>query len=447
MRRITIAVAATAAAMIAAAAAIAANGSPAKGRFQFQPLPTSSPCTNGGNPAAPFAIPSGYTQSIIASEPQYADAPDMITQNETGKNAGRYLYQPSEGAVGEVSVTDLWTGSTTRLAFRPDWERMDTIAWTPWGTILVGEESNSPAAKPSPDAPQARAGLMYELFLDPADPTKLDTTVPGSLPAYPGIVVRPALGSKSHEGSRFDPQGNYYGISERNPGYVFRFTPDSRGDLSSGELSALKITAPTGDRTGGAEWIPLDRAAVQVDASAAADAVQATGYNRPEDLEIATSTGNNHGGANTVYVAITGREAPVDNRVIGIDLREPHGGAGHGTAFVYDYVRRGLNAPAAEPANSFEMPDNLALDHSGNLYIAEDPASAPRTGFGDDVWVATPPQGPPHQPAAAVVRFASLTDCVAEPTGIYFDVDGGTLYVHAQHRGGDTLDKTVAITP
>jgi secreted PhoX family phosphatase len=36
----------------------------------------------------------------------------------------------------------------------------------------------------------------------------------------------------------------------------------------------------------------------------------------------------------------------------------------------------------------FEFPDNLALDKNGNLYIAEDPATAPTTGRGDDIWVA-----------------------------------------------------------
>jgi uncharacterized protein len=84
--------------------------------------------------------------------------------------------------------------------------------------------------------------------------------------------------------------------------------------------------------------------------------------------------------------------------------------------------------------------------HSGNLYITEDPPSNP-IGTGADIWVAEPPSGGQHQPAASVVRFASLTDCNAEPTGIYFDKDGGTLYVHAQHRGGDGLDKDVAVRP
>jgi uncharacterized protein len=239
---------------------------------------------------------------------------------------------------------------------------------------------------------------------------------------------------------RFDPQGNLYTISENFPGYIFRFTPDARGDLSSGQTFALKITSPTGDRTGEAEWVELDQAQVEVDADVAAAAVGATGYNRQEDVEIATSTGNNRGGANPLYVAVTGR--PTDNRILGIDLREPKGGKNHATAFVYDYVKVGLNAPA-----DFEMPDNLALDKDGNLYITEDPATAPSTGRGDDIWVAVPNTGgDQHGPASAVVRSASLTDCNAEPTGIYFDLSGRTLFVNAQHRGGDGRDKSVAIT-
>lgn len=403
------------------------------GAFEFAPLASSAVCTPGGDPNAPFLIPAGYKESIVASEPAFADAGDMNTVNETGPFAGRFLYRPSEGSVGEVSVTDLWTGQTKRLAFRSDWESMDPIVWTPWGTLLVGEETNS-ASKKDPQYPNAVAGLMYEIFLDPHDPT-----------VATNIVARPALGSKSHEGNRFDPQGNLYSIAERNPGYVYRFVPDRRGDLSSGQLSVLKIVSPTGDRTGEATWIPLDRAAVQIDAASAADEVAATGYNRPEDVEIATSSGNTRGGANTVFVAVTAPSGPADNRVLAIDLRDAQGGSDHGTAFVYDYVRVGLNA-----TSEFEWPDNLALDRSGNLYIAEDPGgSSPTKKKGDDIWVATPPAGGLglHQPAAVLARFATLTDCDAEPTGIYFGLDGDVLYVNAQHRGGDHLDKAVAISP
>ena len=403
------------------------------GGFQFTALSASYACTvSGGDPVNPIELPAGFAQTIIASEPQFADAIDMNTQNESGPDKGRYLYRPSEGSVSEVTVTDLQNlgpGSTKRFAFRADWESFDPIVWTPWGTILVGEETNA-ASKRDPDYPSAQAGLVYELYPSATDPSVLDH-----------LVARPAIGAKSHEGMRFDKQGNLYSISERNPGYIYKFTPDVKGDLSSGQLYVLKIISPTGDRTGEAEWIPLDRAAVQINAATAADAVGATGYNRPEDLEIATSTGGNRGSINTLYVAITSPTGPVDNRIIGIDLREPTGGSTKSTAFVYDYVRPGLNT-----TSEFEWPDNLALDPAGNLYIAEDPGGNFATKHrGDDIWLARPSQGV-HSAASSVERFGSLTDCDAEPTGLYWDMNAARLFVNVQHRGGDHLDKAVAIS-
>ena len=78
-------------------------------------------------------------------------------------------------------------------------------------------------------------------------------------------------------------------------------------------------------------------------------------------------------------------------------------------------------------------------------------------GKGPDIWVASPSKGGQHKPAENIVRFASLTDCNAEPTGIYSKMTGRgngstinknceKLFVNAQHRGGDGLDKAVAIT-
>ena len=100
-------------------------------------------------------------------------------------------------------------------------------------------------------------------------------------------------------------------------------------------------------------------------------------------------------------------------------------------------MRAGVNAPA-----DFEAPDNLALDKNGNLYIAEDQDVA----SGDDIWVAIPSPGHPES-ALETVRFASLYDCVAEPTGIYFDESGTVLFVTVQHRGGpDRRDLGMIIT-
>jgi len=399
------------------------------GPFQFTPLPASSPCVPGGAGAfpheQPYLLPPGYEQTVIAREGDggTTDNWDMHVLNENGPDAGEFLYHSHEVLEnGMLSVTDLRTGQTRVLAQRAYWNRLDGLVWTPWGTLLTGEEMRIARlpSTPDPRVPQALAGLMYEV--DPV--TGSDTPLP-------------ALGARAHEGMRIDPQGNVYGISETAPGipggrppggYIFRFVPDRRGDLSSGQLYALKIVTPDSDRTGDAVWVPLDRDAVQVDADATATAAGATGYGRPEDVEMATSTGSNRGGSNVLYVAVTD-----EHRVLRIDLREPSGDSTHATAFVSDYVRNGVNAPA-----DFTNPDNLALDKNGNLFIAEDTTNEQ----GMDIWVAVP--GSNHLTAKETVRFASLTDCTAEPSGIYFDKTGSVLFAHALHRAGQDL--SVAIT-
>jgi secreted PhoX family phosphatase len=265
--------------------------------------------------------------------------------------------------------------------------------------------------------------------------TASDRRHPRSRVATGAATARPALGSKAHEGQAFDSDGNYYGISESSPpsgGYIYKFVPDVPGDLSAGRLFALKITAPgpTPD-TGGATWVLLSRKGVKMNADSVATLAGATGYNRPEDL-VLSSGGTSVGSgpfAIVLYAAVT-----ADNRVIGIDLKS----LGN-SAFVFDFVRAGVNAPA-----DFEFPDNLVLDPGGALFITEDPGRAGTTGRGDDIWAAI--AGATERDAASQVgRFASLTDCSAEPTGIYFNVTGTQLFVHAQHRGGDGLDKDVSI--
>ncbi len=225
----------------------------------------------------------------------------------------------------------------------------------------------------------------------------------------------------SHEGIGIDPSGNIYVIDEFAQGAIFKFVPDRRGDLSSGQLFALKIVdeaAAPGVGTGSAEWLPLDRDDVQIDARTAAIAAGATTYGRPEDVEIVS---------NVLYVAITS-----EDRVLAIDLKGP-------APMVTDFVRAGLNVPVEAPAvTGFNSPDNLAVDHAGNLYIAED-------NEGGDIWVATPDGGPKDGSADAVLLFASLSDCDAEPTGIYFGKDPKVLFVNVQHAG-DGNDKAMTIT-
>ncbi|MGZ8398507.1 MAG: alkaline phosphatase PhoX [Gemmatimonadales bacterium] len=395
--------------------------------FHFTPVPASAACTD---PRAatekPFVLPAGFEQVAFAREGDGGtiDLWDMHTQNETGSQAGRFLYRTHEpGSAGQVSVTDLKTlrtvggivtSDTRILAQRADWERFDGIVWTPWKTILAAEEVITSTLK-DPELPLAKGGHVYEID-----------------PKTGAAFLRAAVGSRSHEGLRFDPAGNLYGISEASPptgGYIYKFVPQRRGDLSTGRLYALKIVESTGDRTGRAVWVLLDGEASKLDSDAEATRVGATGYGRPEDVETATSTGTFDPWI--LFVAITS-----ENRVLAIDLK-----SGGGSAFVYDYVRAGVNAPA-----DFGSPDNLALDKAGNLYITEDPSVNP---VGADVWTAEPPRGRNnHQPARRTVRFASLANCLAEPSGIYFDLSRSILYIHVMHPGGAiTRDFSMMIYP
>lgn len=389
------------------------------GPLPFTPIATSAQCVAGGR-AEQIVLPPGFAATQLGIEgPGYPDLADMLTVNETGARRGRFLYRTHETAAnGAVSVTDLVSGVTSIVAQRADWERLDGLAWTPWGTLITAEETSLSAQK-DPAAPAAIGGHVYEID-----------------PATGASFLRQAVGARSHEGLRFDKRGSLYGISETGPGYVYRFVPARRGDLGSGRLYALKIAIDLGNRTGWAVWVELDQAAAEINSLAEAAAKGATGWSRPEDVEIGTSTGSDRRGEDILYVAITG-----EDRVLAIDLT-PVTPPSPNQVFVSDYVRDGLNAPA-----DFDAPDNLALDNSGNLYISEDPGGTAAGGKtrGDDVWFApfNPASATQAQPAQ---RFLTITDCDAEPTGIYLSPSGRTLFLNVQHRGGaDPRDLTFGV--
>jgi len=449
---------------------------------QFTPLAASTPCVGevSGRQAQPFVIPAGFEQQVVAEEGDpgtntNTDNWDMSTQNEFGKDAGRYVYRTHEnrrGQASQVSLTDLSTGQTEILAERLDWEAFDGIVWTPWGTILAAEEVITASAR-DPQVPQATAGLVYEFFIDRDDPSRLDPSRERITPGdgttdtvQDGIRVRPALGAKSHEGLRFDRRGNLYGIVESRgrttagkSGGIFRFVPDRKGDLSTGQLQAFQ--SPN-RQDGEGVWVDLDRTQVQIDADREAETKGANEYMRPEDVETGQSTGKDrNNGGNTLYISLTEGD---DEGVLAIDLSRSE------RPFAYDYV--GMQAGNASTANGFSSPDNLALDSKGNLVIAEDPSV---NLIGADYFVAAPPRseddddeaGQRRQPASTVQRFASLKDCIAEPSGPYFalagtekfarknpnprvanTVGGETLFAHRQHAGqGSPIDQLVAISP
>lgn len=403
------------------ASPVLSRGGSDRGQFgDFTPISGSAACVvppatiEGFATYQPFVLPQGYSQTILATEVEDfrpiagtgADNPDMMTLSEGGPQARRYMYRTHEVASnGAVTVTDMKTGVTTLVTQEPHYESLDGIVWTPWNTLLFAEE-RIVATFDDPRVPNAVGGLLYE-----HDP-RTGLTVP-----------RPAFGARSHEGLRFDSEGNLYGISESTPGVngsggVYKFVPDRRGDLSKGQLYALKVLDAS--RTGEAIWVPLDRDAVQVNSDAPAIAAGATGWGRPEDIEI-TTVGGKKKGQEIMYVTSTSEEL-----VIRVELNGRR-------AYVSNFVEEGINV------SGLHNPDNLELDNEGNVYILED------NGPGD-IFVARVGRGS-ERVASEVVRFASLADCEAEPTGLYFSRDGRTAWVHVQHAGGTLRnDLFVAIT-
>ncbi|MGB5541195.1 MAG: hypothetical protein WBO37_13970, partial [Gammaproteobacteria bacterium] len=108
--------------------------------FNFKPIDSSADSSNW-DPSAPWKLPPGFEQAVVSDESELNiydggrdDWHDMNTVNETGKQAGRYMYrthevrgQPEGGA---VSVVDLKTGETKILAQDNTYDALDGIRWT-----------------------------------------------------------------------------------------------------------------------------------------------------------------------------------------------------------------------------------------------------------------------------------------------------------------------------
>lgn len=397
--------------------------------FHFKPLDTSADLVDW-NTSSPWKLPKGYTQEVISNETDLNiydggrdDWPDMNTVNETGPMAGRFLYRTHElrypgnqPVGGALSVVDLKTGEAQLLANDETWNAVDGIRWTPWGTVLFAEETTG--------------GRLFEVELN------------SNMTSVAAVYERGAAGYMAHEGIDLDNAGNVYVVDEHRGqtvgcgsgtpcgGGIYKFVPDSYGDLSSGTLYALKVTGPDG--VGRGEWVgPVDVNDVRASGSAAGG----TSYQRPEDLEVI---------GDKMFVAIT--EGPAaqgvgqqvyDSRVIAVDLN---------TMEVTNFVKPGINVSVelgspgdADYQTGFDNVDNLAEAPNGDLIMIED-------NIPSDIWFASRKTND-FGASVDVGLFASLTDPGAEGTGIYFSPqDPDTLYVNIQHSAAEDGDGTWAIT-
>ncbi len=411
MRRSRALTAAAAAACLGGLTLLGPTATAVTNPWQFLPLPGTAYDQVTAEWDTPFVVPKNYTQTLVSDETTLDiypdgvdDLTDMNTVNETGLRKGRYLFRTHEvGENGAVSIVDTKTGESKVLLQRADWRRLDGIRWTPWGTLLFAEETTG--------------GRLFEAFFDRNDPTVVTR-----------VEERTDVGILRHEGIEALANGTVYVIDELNGGSVYRFVPSIPGDLSSGQLFALKIRGLTDaqqlwsqdtftQKVGRFEWVPLDMDQVRIDADVASNAVAATEFGRPEDVEYIDGV---------LYVANTS-----EDRVIAVDLKRKK---------VSGFVEAGVNVPVEDAATStsgFNGPDNLAQGPDGRLWVVED-------NFASDIYAAGLDKNGDGR-ADRVNLFASLKDPGAEGTGIYF-TPGGTLLVNVQHADKPLTDGTWAIT-
>ena len=367
---------------------------------------------------------------------------------------------------------------------------------TPWGTVLSGEENfNQYFRATGTDPKEARYGLSatqdsrnwrsvdprwdattgdyrnepnrfgWVVELDPSDPT--------STP-----VKHTAMGRFKHEGANVvvNRDGHvvaYMGDDERFD-YVYRFvsrdtmrpgnSPKARRQnltlLSEGDLSVARFTGDgleDGVGDGSGEWLPLTRGGrsmvagftleeVLVYTRLAADAVQPTRMDRPEDVQP-----NLHNGR--IYVACTnntdrgkaGKEGPTepnprpankDGHVVEII---PTGGDHTVDTFGWNlFLICGDESSAGRYfggwtglVSPISCPDNVAFDSAGNLWVSTD--GQPSAIKVSDGLFKVPVEGPER---GHVQQFLAVPSG-AETCGPVVRDRDDSVFVAVQHPGED----------
>jgi secreted PhoX family phosphatase len=425
----------------------------------FTPLTSSAgptvneamPITFGNPDFAQRSIADRQSQ-LLLSRPNSGNW-DMITVNETGPHKGRYLFTVFETSSSGVQRTNVATGETETIWQTPasgGHVSFDATYWTPWGTMITAEESWTTAAAGS----TSPYGRLFELR-NPLDAPGIFNPVTANSNDGADFVHRNVIPRTSHEGIQFDKNGNMYFIDELDGGNIYKFTSKaSWGEImsgraeyfSAGQTFVLRVgDGNTPNATGGYVWVPITdtngaglpgtltitdiRGVRSVDARNTTNLApfKGTDYMRPEDMQIQTVRGRE-----LLYVTTT-----TTHQIYVLDLQQ-------NTIAVFA-DRNTIDVATGSPIGSaLANPDNLAVDHDGNIYIIEDRAG----GVDDDIWFAVDlnKDGDLNDQDEGLARWASNGTPGSEFTGLYFDpTNKRRAWVNIQHPASSN-DRTIEIT-
>ena len=376
---------------------------------------------------------------------------------------------------------------------------------TPWGTVLAAEENFNFLFSGNSKDRRERANLkrygfgkgryypwwadhfkQFKVADEPREPNgfgwvvEIDPYDPRSIPKK-----RTALGRFKHEAATCvinrDGRVVVYSGDDSTFEYLYRFVsrrpfdPEKRERnfdlLDEGELSVARFYD-----NGQLEWLPLtfgngpltpangflNQADVLVETRRAADLLEATRLDRPEDVEA-----NPRDGA--VYAMLTNNSA---RKPSSVDAANPRAANQFGhvlkllapgapgpdvdhaaTLFRWEVFllagnpevsEHGAKYPAeTEPGGWLASPDNCAFDPQGRLWIATDQGKHWRkTGFADGLWCYGNDANDRQR-----LRLFFRAPIGAEVCGPEFTPDGTTLFVAVQHPGVDGVTGAGYYTP
>ena len=316
----------------------------------------------------------------------------------------------------------------------------DGIRRTPWQTILATEEASD--------------GGVYEIInpLNMTNQTITDRTLgtiidENGIPST-SIVKRAALPKMAWEGLGITPEGVVYAGDELRPGTpanadggaMFKFVPAnprtvtgpivslSESPLTAGNVYALQVSCQStsqqfgqGCEIGNGAWINVSAANARTDANT----VGATGYYRPEDLEL--DPGFDGPGTRFCWTDTGLEEGGNYGEVLcAVDSDPLVADSGQRTVVVNRFV---------EGDPDMNQPDNFAFQpKTGHHYVIEDHPNG-------DIFACLPDGADRDIKTDGCVKILSVKDTSAEPTGFKFTADGRTAYLSIQHSNDGLMPK------
>lgn len=413
-------------------------------------------------------VASGLHVSLVSSS--VASAADQIAMWPDDDNP-RFLFvcdeETSNPAVQRVDLSKPASSNATTIV--TGLISCDPVRRTPWGTIIVAEEAGA-------------TGGFYEL-IDPVHinaPIAVTDRDAGTTSDPLHLVKRQAVGSLSFESFAIQQDGTMIYGDELAPGGgnagggIYKFVPaikfqgngpimvPGQSPLVSGSVFGLRVAAQgssnwgQGAETGNGAWVAVNLAGANVVDGKNniilrnAQALQKfTGYYRPEDMDIDPIAAAK--GVFRACWANTGRMSHTDSSLVensGVKAEVMCLVENPPTTFAPNPVTGTIPTVDRFVAGSEErgMFDNVAFQpHTGNLVVLEDNSvtSVKRLNplvtelRGNDLWMCLPDGDDDDVLTDGCVRFASIRDTSAEPTGFIFLGSGEEAFVNIQHRAAN----------